>query len=294
MVTGAGSVLVKTGLNILVIPVLLAHLGLDVFGLYMLLIGLLEISMLLDLGLTDATITLLGGPAQAQGNSRAYLKVAQSMFGLLALLLLGAGLAVSPWFSEWFHISDALAPMARLAFLLMAVEIFLTMIGCYFQAVLMAHCSHQWVNVSETLYYLISNVGALLLLFAGFGLPAVLTLRLVAAVLRLILMMVQTVKVEPFALLPKAPFQKPVFREFTNLGFHAMMINLGIIISHKIDVVVIALFLPLRFVGIYEIVFRFLGITIQICLKLSQMAYPLFARMAAMAQPDEARRKASL
>jgi len=289
MLTGAGSVVIKTGLNLLVIPMFLARLGPDVFGLYMLLIGLLELSMLLDMGIADALVNLLGGEDPGAETARPYLKVGHGLFIALSLLLTLAGFLLLPVFDGLFHIDSGLAPMAHAALLLMLAEIVLTMYGGYYQAVLIAHCSHQWSNLAETFAALVANLGALILLWMGFDLIAVLMVRVLAAGLRLLMLMMQAIRIEPNSFFPDAPFERQALRQVIALSGHAMTINLSIIVSHKIDVIVIALFLPLRFVGIYEIVFRFLGFVIQICLKLVQGAYPVFAKMAAAGQRADAR-----
>lgn len=289
MLSGAGSVVIKTGLNIVVIPCLIAQLGLDAFGLYILLVAILEVSTLLDLGGTGALVALLGTEGEDSPARRAYLKVGHSWFGILAVLFTVVGLLFLPGFSQQFHVTLALQPIARICFLICLMEAAITLYSCYSRSILLAHCSHQWTNVADTLYYLVANVGALILLFMGYGLPGVLAVRLLGALLRLCIMMVQTIRLEAYAFNPQVPFEWSVFKKVSGLSGHAMMINFSVIISHKIDDIIIASFLPISAVGIYEIVFRFLGITIQVCMKLHEGIYPMFCKMAAARQVKEAR-----
>lgn len=289
MLTGAGSVIIKTGLNILLIPILIAKLGLDQFGLYILLIAIFEVAILLDLGATGALVALLGGAAEQEENRRAYLKVGNLLLGILSALFLLAGLAIAPWFSDIFNIASPLQATAQLGFAFILIEAALTLYSCYGCSVLLAHCAHQWSNLADTLYALIANVGALIALLNGGDLVTVIALRLAASILRLLVIAIQTHRIEPFAFFPKIAFCKQSASELIRLSGHAMMINFSIIMSHKIDDIVIARFLPISAVGIYEIVFRFLGVTIQICLKLHEGVYPLFAKMSALRQSKEAR-----
>ncbi|WP_373531581.1 lipopolysaccharide biosynthesis protein [Vampirovibrio sp.] len=289
MLTGGVSVVIKTGLNILLIPVLISKLGLDVFGLYILLIAIFEVSILLDLGATDALVAKLSASTQTQAEKRAYLKVGNLLLSGLALIGLLLGLGVAPWFSSVFNISVALAPMAQTGFLLIVIESALMLYSAYSQAILLAHCSQQWTNLADTTCAVIVNVGALLALLAGGDLVSIMALRLVGTTVRLLILTVQTHRVEPYAYFPKVPFSTEAAGSVIRLSGHAMMINFSIIVSHKIDDIVIARFLPLSAVGIYEIVFRFLGVVIQICIKLHEGVYPLLARMASLNQPTEAR-----
>lgn len=289
MLSGAGSVVIKSGLNILLIPVLIAKLGLDAFGLYILLIAILEVSTLLDMGATGALVTLLGSDDLADTTRRNYLKVGNILFSTLAGLFFFFGLLLLPQFPTMFHVTGTLQPIAQTCFLLTLIEAIFMLYSCYARAILLAHCSHQWTNVADTIYSMVGSVGALIALFAGYGLPVVLGLRLTGAALRLLIMMTKTLTLEPAAFRPNVPFCMASFKKVAHLCSHAMMINFSVIISHKIDDIVIASFLPISAVGIYEIVFRFLGITIQICLKLHEGAYPLFSKMAAHQQFADAR-----
>jgi O-antigen/teichoic acid export membrane protein len=215
--------------------------------------------------------------------------VGNILFSSLATLFFILGLLLLPQFSTLFHVTGTLQPIAHICFLLTLVEAVFMLYSCYSRAILLAHCSHQWTNVADTVYSLIGNLGALLVLFAGGGLPLVLGIRVFGAALRLLIMMIQTWKLESAAFRPNVPFCTQSFKKVARLCGHAMMINFSVIISHKIDDIVIAAFLPISAVGIYEIVFRFLGITIQICMKLHEGAYPLFSKMAAQHQTADAR-----
>src|SRR5690554_2771756 len=64
--SGTGSVVIKTMLNLLFIPVFLATLGVSHYGLFVLLISFTEIAMLLDLGLTSAIVQALGSSRQVE------------------------------------------------------------------------------------------------------------------------------------------------------------------------------------------------------------------------------------
>jgi O-antigen/teichoic acid export membrane protein len=289
MLTGGLSVILKTALNIVLIPTLIAKLGLEAFGLYVLLIAIFEISNLLDLGITDALVTSLSSEAHNPQAKNNFLKVGHVLFSVLALLFLLGGALVYPGFSSLFHVSPDLQPLAQAGFFLIILESVLMVYGAYYQAVLLSHCSQQWTNLADSVYALVSNVGAILVLWLGGSLPLIFGLRLLAALLRLGIIVVQANRVEPRLWFQKTPFCIQTLKKLFRLSGHAMMINFSIIVSHKIDDIVIAKFLPISAVGVYEMVFRFLGVTLQICLKLHEGIYPLFARMASLNQTAEAR-----
>lgn len=288
MLSGAGSVMLRAALNILLVPAIIARLGLDAFGLYIVLVAILEVATFLDLGATSAIVTLLGGldGESGQKERRSLLKVSHAWFGVLAALFLIIGLLAQNRFCPLFHISPELQAVALSSYLLMVVEATLSLYSCYCRTILLAHCAHQWTNIADSAANLMTNVASLLVLLAGYGLVEIMFIRIVAAVARMGLMLWQTARLEPFAFRPGVPFSFKSLLEVARLSGHSMMINVSIIISHKIDDLVIAHFLPLSAVGIFEIVFRLLGITVQIGLKLSEGIYPVFARLAANRQAN--------
>ncbi len=295
MLSGAGSVMLRTALNIVVVPLLIAHLGMSIFGLYLLLIALLEIAQLMDLGATNALVTMLGGldgtaQDEAQTHTRKkYLRVGQLFYCLLSGLILAGGFIIWPHFNNLFHIEGNLQHSASMGFLFIVLESTLLLASCYFHALLLSHCSHQWTNISDSIYNLIATAGAIVLLMLGYDFTAVMAVRLVGAVIRFGLMGLHAYRLEPLAFSLKLPFDFKALKDVITLSSHAMMLNFSVIISHKIDDIVIARFLPISAVGIYEIVFRFLGITVQVCMKLSEGTFPLFSRMAAQKQTAEAK-----
>jgi len=288
MLSGAGSVVLRSALNVLVVPVLIAKLGLDVFGLYIVLLAILEVATFLDLGATSAIVTQLSGEHEEK-ERRSILKVAHVWFGVLALLFLIVSVLGRGQFCPLFHIAPALQTVVLTSFVFMAIESTLAIYSCYCRSVLLAHCAHQWTNIADSVSNLCVTVGSLMILLSGGGLIEIMMLRLAAALFRLGLMTFQTIRMEPFALRPQVPFNLMSLWEMARLTGHSMMINVSIIISHKMDDLVIAHFLPLSAVGIYEIVFRFLGITVQIGLKLCEGIYPVFAKLATSRQVSEAR-----
>jgi O-antigen/teichoic acid export membrane protein len=291
IVSGAGSVVIKTALNVLLIPVMIHFLGVELYGLYVLLLGLGEMSFILDLGFTAAIVKVLGACRTSENEQEAmeFLQMGHALYALIALITILVGFGLSGWFTQAFHIPEVLQVSARIAFTLVVLECALTLYTCYYRAVLSAHCLHQWANVSDTLFVIVCNTIGLALLMNGYGLVAMMSVRLGAAVIRSVLLIVQALKVEPAAMFPKAPIRLKTLKEIAHLSFHSMVINCSIFISHKVDNFIIAMFLPLRMVGTFEIVFRFLSISQQICSKICEGVFPMFSRMLSMSRTDDVR-----
>lgn len=291
MLSGAGSVAIKHLLNILLLPVLIHSLGVELFGLYMLLVGIQELCLLLDLGFTDAVVKLLSATHEGMDTSRypKIMKIGQVLFLSISLLVLIAGLISATFFPAWLHINPDLHPLSQVALALIILEGAVTLYVTYYRAILLSHCLHQWNNVGDTLFNLIGiGLGAGLLV-SGYGLIGLLLARLTGALMRAAIVVVQALKVEPQALWPKAQLEISILKDLTGLTFHAMMVNISVIVSHKLDTLVIAAFLPLTAVGFYEIVFRLLGSILQLCMKICDGVFPMFARLMAASNTAGAR-----
>lgn len=288
MASGAGSVVLKTSLNLLLVPMLIAKLGLDVFSLHTLLLTILEIILLLDLGASSALVKLLGNH-QAESDRQSYLKIGQGFFTVMALGFLLVSLCITPWFSHIFHLGPALTKIVQIGLPITLLEAAVLLYGIYYEAILMSHCAHQWTNLADAQHTLFTSVGSLVLLMLGADLTAIIILRFVSSFLRLGVIIFHSARLEPVLFRLKAAFDFSKLKEMMRLSVHAFTINLSIIVSHKIDTLIIALFLPISAVGIYDVVFRMFGITVQICLKLCGGSFALFSKMAATQNIADAR-----
>ncbi|MEM0952142.1 MAG: polysaccharide biosynthesis C-terminal domain-containing protein [Cyanobacteria bacterium P01_H01_bin.74] len=322
ILTGGCSVVVKTAINIFLIPVIIAHLGLSQFSLYVLLVSVYELSTLLDMGAGSALVTLLSREDNESSRRQQMLQAGHVWFIVVALLMVGIGLVLTSGFTTWFNIAPDLASIVNLALFWVILESVVALYGFYYQSCLLSNLGHQWSNIAETAYYLGANAGSLVAVIFGYGLAEIFFIRFCFSVMKLLFVMRHAYQSEKEqntlsgldAALAKdsqatgaskksekplylilLPFQKQAcqalfspLKALAKLSSHALMINFSIIVSHKIDNFVIATFLPLQAVGIYEIVFRFLGIIIQMALKCNEGLFPIFAGLAPLNQRAEA------
>ena len=289
MLSGAGSVMLKAALSLIVVPVFVATLGLEVFGLNALLLSLLEIALLLDLGASGALVRVLSASRNAD-RKKACLEIGHLFFAVIAALFLLIGLALAQGFADTFHIAPSLRGLIAWGLPLTLMEGALGIYGCFHQAVLLSHCEHRWTHLADSLYAVLSGAGSAALLLCGVDLTALIAWRLFSALVRFIVMLAQAKRLEPTLFQIRTPLRRKRLKALAGLWGHAFTINLGIIVSHKLDTMIIARFLPLASVGIYDMVMRMLGVILQIGLKLSVGAFPLFSAMAARQARPEAKR----
>lgn len=291
MISGAGSVVIRTLLNLLLIPLLIYSLGGELYGLYVLLIGIIDLFLILDFGFTPSITNLLGAYRSTGQSQKAeeILFIGHALYVGLALFALLLGALFALYIPQLFHLSPQMADLARIPIAIVFLEGVLTLYSSYYRAVLLAHNLNHWTNMGDTIAYITGNSLGILLLLNGFGLPAFLLARLGCALIRLWILVYRSVRTEPTLFQRTASLKPQTLKELVGQSYHALLMNLSVLVSHKIDSFVIACFLPLTAVGIFEIVFRLLGIIIQILLKLSEGAFPAFSRLAALSRKEDAK-----
>lgn len=291
MATGAGIVVFKTGLNLIIIPILMSQLGLSLYGLFVLIIGIQEVAWLLDFGFNTAMIKLLGTHRTAENEPRAQgiLAASHAVYALTSVLTLAFGYLTIPLFIQAFHIPPQYHALATAALYISIFEAAIALYTCYFRSTLLSHTLHQLANKNDFLYMLIGNSVGIVVLLCGGGLIGFLGSRLAAACIRLAVIIIETRKIEPHVLWAKAKLSWQSFKEIVSYSGHAMLVNTSVFISHKMDNFVIAWFLPLAAIAPYEIVFRMLSLALMTSSRMCEVVLPIFTRLCTLKEKVEAR-----
>ncbi|MEB3205987.1 MAG: polysaccharide biosynthesis C-terminal domain-containing protein [Vampirovibrionales bacterium] len=289
--SGGGGVVAKTLINTITIPVLLTTQGSDGFGLYVLLISLLEVVLMLELGFDAALIKLFMDLRKRDTAGYAFLlKSAHGLYGVTALAVLGCGALLSASKLGFFHVPNELASVAQQASLLIALEAALTLYLGYYRSILMSHGALQWINGGELLSFVLAPAIGLWVLLAGYGFIPYMCVRLAMMMGRCVLVILQALRHEPSDKRPILHLDS--FMQMFKLGIHGMVINVSVLVSHKLDNVIIASFLPLKSLGVFEIVFRFLGVALRVGSKLCEGLLAVFTHLANHPEDGDAQKTA--
>ncbi|MGE0200244.1 MAG: lipopolysaccharide biosynthesis protein [Candidatus Melainabacteria bacterium] len=303
-VTSVAGTVMRTAVNVLAIPLLMAVLGSDQYGLFVLLIGVVELSLLADLGFSTALTQILGktlysgDPVQdeqarqdALTHETAHvLGIGQWVYGALTLLMLAAAILLPGLVVGWFHLPLPDIAEGRFLFALAFVVGAVYIYSCYFRSVLLTHCLHQWNNLGDVINYVGGTALGLLFVWLGWGLAGFMLARLLAAVGMLLLLRRQAAVAQRETLLLPARIPLTTLRHVLGLTGHAAMNQISVIISHKIDTFVIAANLTLRSVGLFEIVVRITAVIAHLITRVSQGVFPIFTYYAARQDREGARR----
>ncbi|MEB3244745.1 MAG: oligosaccharide flippase family protein, partial [Vampirovibrionales bacterium] len=280
LLSGAGGVVAKTLINTVTIPVLLQTQGADGFGLYVLLISLLELGLMLELGFDSAITKLLVELRQLPDKAHYafMLRSAHGLYCVVACVVLLAGFALSATDLSFFHIPANWAKAAQYGTALIAIEAALTLYLGYHRTVLLSHGQLHWTNWGELLSFVLAPGLGLITLLNGHGIIVYLWIRLAVMIARAALVIYQAKRFESSDMRPT--LHRESFIRVFKLGVHGMVINLSVLVSHKIDNLIIAAFLPLKALGVFEIVFRFLGVALRFGSKLCEGLVPVFSQLS--------------
>jgi O-antigen/teichoic acid export membrane protein len=285
MSSGLMGVAVRSVANLVVIPTLIAGLGQAGFGFYMLLISVVDLIQMMDLGFSSGIIKLLGSYRALQNEQQVedLLSHSHGFFAAIGLLVGLLGTLLSSVFAGLLNdVPPDMLHLAQIGFAIAAVDGALSLYGSYFKAILVAHGQVARINLADIFFSIFVLVAVLTLLGIGQGLVALLAARLVGGMIRLGMLMTRAVEVEPKCIRPWRFRQgRKTLKELLDLSGYSMISSVSIIISHRIDGIVIATFLPIASVGIYDIVFRMLQPAAQIFIRLRESYMAYFIRLSA-------------
>jgi O-antigen/teichoic acid export membrane protein len=165
--------LAPIGLGLAVTPIVIRYLGTELYGVYLVLLGFFSYTVTLNVGRTVAKYV---AEYKANGDDRRINETISSAFWLN----LGAGLLVAVVISaaaEWIvsdilQVSERFRTVARVALILGAFSIPVSLAGQVFQNVLQGIHRFGKVSLLLNLNWILLNAGNVLLVINGFGLDA--------------------------------------------------------------------------------------------------------------------------
>jgi O-antigen/teichoic acid export membrane protein len=280
--SGVALVVLRMATNILLLPVLTRQLGPDAFGLFVLLTGLVDLVLYLDLGFSTGIVKQLSHyRRQGQHAERQeLLSVAGGFFLAMGLGVAALGWLGLPWLAHRLQVPPQLETAAFIGLHLTLIDAVLTFWGGYCKAILLSHEAVHETNAIDmgfTLSYSLALVG---LLFFSPWVVALVAARLLFNTARLIALLRQALRAEPLALRLRWPrLGGPVFRELTHFSGFVVLFNAGMFLAYRLDTLIVASFLPIAMVGLYEVVGRLLMVVKQFLQQFSLSYTPAFIRI---------------
>lgn len=220
---------------------------------------------------------------------REQLRLGQWLYLGLAVTLALVGWAATPWLLGAFHLSGPLQAVGATCLAITIADGALNLFGCYFCAILKAHCLHRWTNLADGLHGVAANLLSLALLLMGFGLVEILASRLLVSVVKNACLAARALRAEPHAIQLRGALSGKAFRDLFSISAAALIQRLSAFLAHRTAGFVIGAFLSLASVALFGVVERIFSQITQLCLMLSDGLFPAFARMASANEADKSR-----
>jgi O-antigen/teichoic acid export membrane protein len=292
VISGASGFVIRTAINFVTLPIMIASLGAELFGLLMLLTGLNEFFSVINMGFSQGLVQRISRfiALKEEPSIRRYISVGACLYGLFALLVSLIALPLSDALIGWFNIPLQLAELAKMGFIITLFQASLSFLEGHFTAILMAHCDYKPVNVSQNTFFSIANIAAAIQLLLGWGLLSILIFKLILSFVRFFYLAWSSHKVEPntFRL---SRFQWSDVKDLFNISSYALVKNASFILMVHVDRFLITRYCSLEALAVYVFVYRFLVLPLTFADQALKGIYPLFSQYMANNQFDEIRAK---
>jgi O-antigen/teichoic acid export membrane protein len=281
--SGALGVLLKNGLTFFLMPTVIQHLGVSAYGLYVLLINLIELLQSVGFGFGNGLSRQLAVAHETQQTALAKDYVHSSHWLYLACIVGLATVATlgGAFFTEFFHIQ--VADYAGFVWIYWAAvaEGNIRLYSSRLMAILEAHGETQWNYLADSLANVLANSLGIIAILAGGGLVELMICRVAAVLVQWVMLGLKSQQCEP----DRHPLWHPLHwqrcRELVNVSSQFLMSQFGIVVSHGLDGFVVGHFLSLYWVGTYSFVFRLMAVATHMTASGCQILFPMMSRLFA-------------
>jgi len=286
------SLLVTTVTAFFLSPFVVHHLGNLAYGVWVIIMSLVAYMNLLDLGLRGA-ITRFVSKGSAQENQE---ESSQAVSGALwirlwvSLAIILTGLILAMGLQRVFVIPPALQQAARLALLVTAVNVAVTLYCGVFAGVLVAVHRYDLTSSISIVQTCARAVGVVFLLRSGHGILSLAIWELCISVAAQAATIVLCFRVYPQL---KIAFGRPdsaTLRKLWNYSFYVFLINVALQVTYYTDNLVVGAFLSPTAVTLYAIGGLLISYSRQIVSSMTTTFTPLASSFEAQGNYENLRR----
>ena len=265
----------------LMTPYIIDQLGMDTFGLWSLIFAVIGIFGLMDFGFATAAVKTVAEATgaddeDARNRALASLFMLYSVIGLLCLVLV---MTLSAHAAGWFGLSASQHDIFVPVIWILGLAVSLNFPASLFKAALSGAGRMHVVNAAELVMVLLNAGLVYTLLEAGYGITGL--------AVSTSLTMIGT----PLLLLPLAYRLLPGFslhwrlmslhniRPLLSFSVYAFLANIAVLVTLRLDPVIIKLFLPLSAVALYAVAAKVSEYTFLLNKQFSNALMPLVSQL---------------
>jgi O-antigen/teichoic acid export membrane protein len=276
-----GRDVVDTVAFLVLIPFIIKTLGKESFGLWSLIWSFLAIFELADLGFAASVIKYVAD-ARGRGDQDTLKKIVCTLFWIYVFLgaVVMAGIAASLLvFNKIFQIPPDQAPMAQAVLIILGVRSALYLPLGMFRGVLVGFQKMRIANVYKAFGTVLYLTAVLVLLTLEPDIRVLATVNMITGILPMFAIMIHSRRMIPGLRLHPRYIERSLVRKLASFSLYFSLTQIAGMIGTRADALIIKLFLPLEWVGIYSVGMRLSEYAGLFCSHLTRTLSPVFAEL---------------
>jgi O-antigen/teichoic acid export membrane protein len=282
---------VRLILTVIMTPVILSYLGRTGYGLWATLGSLVGYFGIIDSGMNFATAKYVA-EYRALGQKAALNKLVSSIlviFGIVGALILLVFIAFNSLLPILFVLPPDWAPVARLAFVILGLNLGCGLVTSVFVNLIYGHERVDVQKVFTTIQALVTNLLILLLLHLGFGLIGVAAAGTFGWMVLMALCVIFTRRHFGIAVDLKF-FDLGLLKEIAPFSLRSLVLALTAQILYRTDNLVIGVILGVMMVTPYEIGYKLCYFTVIVMFKIAEILFPKLSMLYSVGDMEGLRR----
>ena len=282
MCASMGGFLVKTLLNLSVIPMMIAQMGAASYGVYTLMLVIIDILSDLANGVINALTLQLGQTFKpdTMAHHLQLLRTGLWVHVAMAVVMFGLGMASMPLLLNAIQWPANMASAVPLMFCLALLEGCVLMSTGFYRSCLAVHTRLATAHTIDMAQAVVSNLLTVILLLLNMPLPVLMASRLGVAILTALILIGLTRHEwqiqkhwQPW-LVSKADWQS-----FWQVAGVTTTSAIMLLLSTRTDSLIIGSLLPVTLVAVYGITQRLFGQALFLSLRIASVAFPVMNRL---------------
>ena len=269
--------------NFVSIPIIVAQLGYDQYGVWVLVMAVMGYFALLDLGVVKGGIRFLAEYSAANDMRRASQVISLGFYAYLLIGLLGCGLTLlctDPVLLPLIKLPDELHDLARQVFHLAAFGFLVTMLQTYMLSLPQAVHRFDISNKVDTANQILTTAATVIALSLGFGLVSIIVIRIVGSILCCASLYHALKKCLPDLRLT-IRFDQGLARMVFSYSLVSFVGRLGTTTANHLQTIVIGSILGTTAVTIFSVPFQLISRVMSLSYRLSMVIFPISSELGA-------------
>jgi O-antigen/teichoic acid export membrane protein len=271
--------------GIVLLPFTIAHLGKELYGLWMVVASMTAYFQLLDLGFGHSLVRHIT-EADGQRNERRINELASTfvvIFAALGSVVLG-GTALMAFFvlPRYPNIRAEHVAIAQPVMLILGTRLAVSLPMSVFGAVATSRQAFARNGITAIIVTLLQTVATVVVLSSGYGLVTLVASTTAIALLSYVVYAHTAYQVLPsLRIRPLRNFRRERLRELATFGVYVFVINIAVQVGFNLDHLVVGAWLGTAAVAVYAVSFRLADYQRQLCNQFNGLLFPVLVKYGA-------------